>query len=306
MERREFIRKSLTAGLLTGIGFSFGKNALLANTVSDDEIPYDLVAVRNGEPEQMYKRAIEAMGGISKYVKKGQRVVIKPNIAWDVKPELAANTNPTLVKAVVESCLEAGAKSVYAFDHPCDNWKKTYKTSGIENAVKEGGGDIVPASSEKYFEEVDLPHGKRLTSAKVHEKVFEADVFINIPVLKHHGAAKLTISMKNLMGTVWDRGQLHRNDLQQCIADLSTRIKPDLNIVDAYRVMKHNGPRGRSEDDIVKMKFLVMSDDIVAADASAAKIFGMEAAEVPHIQHAHTMEVGAMNLDELEIGRIKL
>jgi uncharacterized protein (DUF362 family) len=292
--------------LLTGAVFAFGKYELLADTTSDDDVPYDLVAVRNGEPEQMYRRAISAMGGISKYVKRGQRVVVKPNIAWDVRPELAGNTNPTLVQAIVKSCVEAGASSVYVFDHPCDNWKRTYSSSGIAEAVRSAGGKIVPASNERYFVEMDIPGGKTLTSAKINEQILEADVFINVPILKHHGGATLTISMKNLMGIVWDRGYFHRNGLHQCIADISTFRQPDLNIVDAYRVLKRNGPRGGSLDYVTTMKFLVMSDDIVAADSAATQIFGMEPGSVPHIKYGHDMKVGNMNLDGQKIGRIKV
>lgn len=307
MKRRDFIHKSFKAGIATGAAVSLGGySQLLANTVYNNSIPYDLVAIRNGKPEQMFRRAMNVMGGMSQYVKKGQRVVVKPNIGWDVVPELAANTNPTLVKAIVKSCLDAGASSVYTFDHTCDDWKKCYRNSKLENAVEDAGGKVVPGGSERYYQEVEIPRGKRLTSAKVHEQIMEADVFINVPILKNHGSAKLTIAMKNLMGIVWDRGYWHRNDLHQCIADFATWRKPDLNIIDAYRVMMKNGPRGRSDADVAKMKFLVMSDDMVAADAAAAKIFGMQPANVPYIQYAHGMNVGNMNLKQQEIKRIKM
>ncbi|MFO7862498.1 MAG: DUF362 domain-containing protein [Salinivirgaceae bacterium] len=307
MNRKEFLKKSFGAGLFLGTALTFGKyGELMANTAGNNSIPYDLVAVRNGEPAEMYERAIKAMGGISKYVKQGQRVLVKPNIGWNVTPELAANTNPLLVKAVIKSCLEAGASSVHVFDHTCDDWVKCYKTSEIERAVKDAGGKIVSGDSEKYYNHVDVPQGKKLKSAKVHELVLESDVFINIPVLKNHGSAKLTMAMKNLMGIVWDRSFWHRNDLHQCIADFSTWRNPDLNIIDAYRVMMKNGPRGRSEKDVATMKFLVMSDDMVAADAAATKIFGMQPQNVPYINFAHDMQIGNMNLDDQNIGRIKM
>lgn len=307
MKRRKFIEQSVKAGIYSGAFISLGKYGnVIANTVMNDEIPYDLVAVTGGEPVQMYQRAINAMGGMQQYVKKGQTVVVKPNIGWDVIPEKGANTNPNLVGAIVKSCFEVGAKQVYVFDHTCDEWKKCYQNSKIENAAKEAGAKVVPGNSERYYEPVDIPQGKKLTSAKVHELMLESDVFINVPILKNHGSAKLTIAMKNLMGIVWDRGYWHRNDLQQCIADFATWRKPDLNIIDAYNVMMKNGPRGVSEADLAKMKFLVMSDDMVAADASAAKIFGMEPANVPHIEYAHQMGTGNMNLKNQNIGRIKI
>ncbi len=307
MNRRSFIRKSVTAGIYTGIALSVGKyGRILANTAMMPDVPYDLVAVTGGEPAQMYQRAINAMGGMSRYVSKGQTVVVKPNIGWDVIPDLAANTNPALVKAVIKSCLEAGAKEVFVFDHTCDEWTKCYKNSMIETAVKEAGGKIAPGNTEGYYEAVTIPNGKRLTETKVHELILESDVFINVPILKNHSSTKLTIAMKNLMGIVWDRGYWHRNDLHQCIADFSTWRKPDLNIIDAYNVLMKNGPRGVGEEDVAKMKFLVMSDDMVAADAAAAKIFGMQPTDVPYIKQAHEMKIGNMDLDSQNIGRIKI
>jgi uncharacterized protein (DUF362 family) len=307
MNRISFIRKSVTAGIYTGIALSVGKyGRILANTAMMPDVPYDLVAVTGGEPAQMYQRAINAMGGMSRYVSKGQTVVVKPNIGWDVIPDLAANTNPALVKAVIKSCLEAGAKEVYVFDHTCDEWTKCYKNSMIETAVKEAGGKIAPGNTEGYYEAVTIPNGKRLTETKVHELILESDVFINVPILKNHSSTKLTIAMKNLMGIVWDRGYWHRNDLHQCIADFSTWRKPDLNIIDAYNVLMKNGPRGVGEEDVAKMKFLVMSDDMVAADAAAAKIFGMQPTDVPYIKQAHEMKIGNMDLDSQNIGRIKI
>lgn len=165
---------------------------------------------------------------------------------------------------------------------------------------------MVPGNSQSYYQNVDIPKGKILTDAKVHELILESDVFINVPILKNHGGAKLTISMKNLMGAVWDRRYWHRNGLHQCISDFATLRLPDLNVVDAYMVMKRNGPRGYSEDDLVPMKTQIISSDIVAADAAAAKVFGMEPANVSYIEYADSMSAGTMNLQNLEIDRIKI
>jgi len=163
---------------------------------------------------------------------------------------------------------------------------------------------ILPGNDESFFRDVTIPGGKQLKQAKVHELVLNSDVFINIPVLKHHGGAQITISMKNLMGIVWDRRYWHRNDLQQCIADMCTYRKPDLNIVDAYRVMMQNGPRGVSEDDIVLMKSLIVSPDMVAADTAAARLFGATPAQIGHIRIAHEMGIGNMELENQSIHRI--
>lgn len=266
----------------------------------------DLVAVMGGEPIEMFSKAMAALGGMGKFVKKGQTVVVKPNIGWDTSPELGANTNPELIGEIVKQCLRVGAKDVFVFDNTCDAWNRCYTNSGIEKAVKDAGGKVVPGNTENYYKPISIPNGKKLTEAKVHELILNSDVFINVPVLKHHSSAKLTIAMKNLMGIVWDRRYWHRNDLHQCIADFATWRKPNLNIIDAYRVMTRNGPRGVSQADIVMKKALIISSDMVAADAAAAKIFGTEPNDIPYIQLAHNMGIGNMNLDELIIERIRV
>jgi uncharacterized protein (DUF362 family) len=148
--------------------------------------------------------------------------------------------------------------------------------------------------------------GTRLKQAKEHELILESDVFINVPVLKHHGSADLTVSMKNLMGIIWDRRWWHRNDLHQCIVDFAAYRKPDLNVVDAYRVMMRNGPRGISAKDVVQMGAQLISEDMVAADAAAARLFGAQAHEVPYIRKAAGQGVGRMDLENLSIKRISL
>ncbi|MGA9120743.1 MAG: DUF362 domain-containing protein, partial [Bacteroidota bacterium] len=269
-------------------------------------LPYQLVAVRGGEPAAMFDQAIEAYGGMKMFVKKGQRVLVKPNIGWDVDPERAGNTHPALVKRVIEHAFNAGAKEVFVFDHTCDNWTQCYKNSGIERAVKDAGGKIVTGGSEGNYQEVAVPRGKQLTRAKVHEQLLQADVFINVPVLKQHEASRLTIGMKNLMGVVWDRGYWHRNDLHQCIADFSTYRKPDLIVVDAYNVMKQNGPRGVSPADVVRMKAQLISTDPVAVDVAAAKLFGADPSDIRYIANAVALGVGSADLDPAAIKRIKI
>ena len=307
MDRRDFIKKSIQAGIILGTASTFGKHLnFFSSIVSNSKTNYDLVAIKGGEPDLMFDKAIESLGGMKSFIKKGQKVVVKPNIGWDVIPERAANTNPVLVKRIVQHCFEAGAKEVYVFDNTCDDWKRAYANSGIEKAVKDAGGKIVSGDSERYYQKVDVKKGKRLTSTKVHELILESDVFINVPILKHHSSTDLTIAMKNLMGNVWDRGYWHRNNLHQCIADFTTFIKPDLNIVDAYFVLKRNGPRGVSKADVVMMKSQIISTDIVAADSAAAKLFGMQPEDISYIKIAAEMKLGEMDLSKLNIKRIIL
>jgi uncharacterized protein (DUF362 family) len=243
---------------------------------------------------------------MGKFISRGQTVVIKPNIGWDVIPERAANTNPKLIGRIIKLCYNAGAKKVYVFDNTCDQWQKCYKNSGIEKAAKDAGAEVVPGNAESYYHEVEISKGKKLKKAKVHELILESSVFINVPVIKHHSSADISLAMKNLMGAVWDRRYWHRNDLHQCIADFTTYCKPTLNIIDGYRVLQKNGPRGVSEEDVITSKALIISTDIVAADAAATKIFGSDPKNIDYIRIANEMKVGQINLDALNINRIKL
>ncbi|MGA9116110.1 MAG: DUF362 domain-containing protein [Bacteroidota bacterium] len=298
MDRRDFLRAGVAAGAL-----AFG---LPSRSFAAPPRAYDLVAVRNAEPDAMFDAAIKSLGGMAQFVRKGQTVVLKPNIGWDVPPEMGGNTNPVLVRRIVEHCFDAGASRVYVFDHTCDDWRRCYATSGIERAAEDAGATVVSGDSERYYQEVSIPGVRTLTSAKVHELILDSDVFINVPILKSHGGSQLTISMKNLMGIVWDRALWHRRDLHGCIAEFATYPKPDLNVVDAYYVMTRNGPRGVSKADVVTMKSLVLSRDMVAADAAAAKLCGMDPENVAYIRRAHDLRVGTRDLTSLSIKRIAL
>jgi uncharacterized protein (DUF362 family) len=309
MDRRDFIKQTTKGGIVAGATLAFGGVGAFWNATAkaaEPEQHWDLVAVRGGEPDTMFDVGINAYGGMKAFVPRGSKVVIKPNIGWDVSPERGGNTNPKLVGRIVEHCLDAGAAEVIVFDHSCDSWRQCYLNSGIENAVEAAGGKMVSADSEGYYREVAIPGGIRLTSAHVHKALLEADVFFNVPVLKDHSSSLITASMKNLMGAVWDRWYFHRNDLHQCIADIASLRKPDLTILDAYHVMMRNGPRGVSVEDVVRMKAQVLSTDFVAADAAGARLYGVEPSDVRHIKLASQMQLGRMDLKNLSINRIKL
>ncbi len=313
MDRRKFLR----AVALGGAALTTMKEADAMSILSqrfenaNANTKFDLVAVLGGEPETMFQKAISEMGGIGNFIKKGDKVCVKPNIGWDQPVEMGANTNPKLVTEIIKQCFDAGASEVTVFDHTCDDWRKSYATSGIEEAAKAAGARVVPAHQESYYKSVSLPKGKSLKTTKIHQAIVDSDKWINVPVLKNHGGAQLTISMKNYMGIVWDRGFFHANDLQQCIADVCTYDKrPVLNVVDAYRLMKTSGPRGRSLSDVVLSKGLFISQDIIAVDTAAANFFN-QAREMPlenvtHISKGEELGIGTMNLDTLKIGRLRV
>jgi uncharacterized protein (DUF362 family) len=301
--RRSFLKTGMavTAGISLG-----GLNRLFAAPSASPPSQSVLAAVRDGSRAGMCDQALRMLGGMGAFVKKGQRVLVKPNIGWDVPPERGANTHPELVARVIELCQAAGASSVTVFDNSCDQWQRAYATSGAEDACRRTGATLVNGKDPSLYRQVEIPRGVKLKAAKVHSLYLDSDVVINAPVLKHHSGTLMTACMKNLMGVVWDRGFYHSNDLHQCIADLLTLRKPDLNILDAYHPMVRNGPRGRSADDVVVMKTLLASPDIVTIDAAAAKLLEHQPADVRHVALASGMGLGVMELERVDIRRFKM
>ena len=305
--RRTFLKKSVTLSTLAAGTLIFGGIDRLwgQSTTATAALP-DLVAVKDGEPGPMFDAAIAGFGGMEHFVKPGNTVVIKPNIGWNREADSGANTHPGLVKRIVAHCLDAGAKKVYVFDHAVDNGPKCYENSGIAFAVKSAGGVMVPATHEKYYQSVDISQGKKLKSTKVHELILASDVYINVPVLKHHGSSGLSLAMKNQMGVVWNRGIYHFKGLHQCIADFCHVRKPDLNVMDGYRITLRNGPSRAGKDDVVIRKTLLLSTDIVAIDAAATRMFGKDPSQINHILYADSAGLGTMDLSRLNIRKISL
>lgn len=306
MKRRDFLKNSVGAGIAAGAAFRIGAYDDIFKTPAAS-LNYDLVAIMGGMPDAMFDLGIQELGGMGAFVKKGQKVLVKPNIGWDRTPDYAANTNPALVKRIIEHCFRAGAKEVYVFDHTCDQWSSCYKNSGIEKAAKDAGAKVVPGNSESYYQEITIPGAKILKTAKVHQLLLETEVFINVPVIKDHSSTRLTGALKGMMGVVWDREYWHRNDLHQCIADYAMYSrKPSLNILDCYNVMTKNGPQGVSKQDVANLQSQIITADWVAGDAAAAKMLKIDPASIDYIQIASGMGTGKMNLESLNIKRIKM
>ena len=236
----------------------------------------------------------------------GQKVTALDRVGVYVPGGKAAYPSSVLMNIVPAKT--AGVREIIMVTPPGKDGKVTPTTLV---AAKEAGAKVMPAHLESYYKPIDLPKGQKMKKAKVHEAILNCDVWINVPILKNHGGANLTISMKNHMGIVWDRGFFHQNDLQQCIADICTlEKKAVLNVVDAYRIMKTNGPRGRSESDVVLAKGLFISPDIVAVDTAAAKFFNqvreMPLDTVGHLAKGEALKIGTMNIDQLNVKRIKM
>jgi uncharacterized protein (DUF362 family) len=312
MDRREFLRKCAALGAAGALALFLedrgAPDRLWAESAQANaaaRLP-DIVAVKGGGQAARLDRALKEYGGIGSFVRKGQTVVIKPNIGWSQEPRVAANTNPELVKRLVEQCLDAGAKKVWVFDHSCDNGPASYKTSLIESYAKEGGATVVPGDSSSSYQEVSIPGAVALKKTKVHELILEADVFINVPVLKDHSGAGMTCAMKNLMGIVWDRGAFHGLGLDQCIADSCLFRKPSLNIVDADRIMLSGGPRGHSGSRYDEERMLILSTDLVAVDSVAARTLGRSPADFGYIAKAEARGLGRSDSSKLDIRRLIL
>ena len=312
-QRRDFMKKGFAVGAafsLLDLGGLFAaepeKKASPASGKTAPKTP-DLVAVRGGQRAEMLEAALAALGGIEAFVKPGQTVVIKPNAAWDKPAELGANVHPELVTKMVELCRKAGAKEVNVFDHTCDSWQRAYENSGVAKAVEAAGGKMVPGNDEADYIDQKAEKAVKLKEAKLHKLIVQSDVFINMPVLKHHGGAVMTACLKNVMGWVWDRGFFHKNDLQQCIADAPCYRKPDLNILDAYAPMLRNGPKGKDASDLLPdVKLLIVSRDMVAADAAGAMALGHKQDGIKHVELAAQAGHGVCDLSKLEIKRIKM
>ena len=266
----------------------------------------DLVVARGSDPEEMVRRALAAYGGMQTFIPKGANVVVKPNICVAYHTyEYAATTNPWLVGALVKLAFEAGAGRVQVFDFPFGgSAQEAYVRSGIEEQVKAVGGEMMPMPDFKYVK-TDIPNGVDLKKTKAFKDALEADVLIDVPIAKHHGSARLSLGMKNLMGLVLDRGAIHTN-LGQRIADLTTLFRPKLTVVDAIRMLMRHGPSGGNLDDVQKMDTIIVSPDIVAADSYATTLFGLQPHDIEYISAASQMGLGNSDLSTLKIEELSV
>jgi uncharacterized protein (DUF362 family) len=260
-----------------------------------------LVAVAEGaDYPAITRRAVNAVGGMKRFVKTGDVVVVKPNMGWDRSPELAANTHPQVVRAVVEECLAAGAKKVKVFDYTCNDARRCYVNSGIENALKGVRNVECKQIEPERFRKVAI-NGQFLKEWELYDEALSANVYINLPVAKHHGLSKLTLGLKNVMGIMGgNRGYIHRS-LDVALADINAHVRTHLTIIDATRILTAHGPQGGNIADVKVLNKVIASTDTVAADAFATTLFGMKPSEIPVTVAAHKRGLG-----EMDLGRIRV
>lgn len=265
-----------------------------------------LAVARGKSPAAMVQAAVKALGGIERFVKRGDDVIVKPNICVAYHtPEYAATTNPEVVGTLVTLCLGAGAKRVRVMDFPFGgSAEQAYARSGIGEAVRAAGGQMEVMASMKY-RDTAIPGGVDIKSWPVYGDALDANVLINVPIAKHHNLARLTLGMKNLMGLIQNRGQIHYN-LGQRVADLTSLLRPRLTIVDAVRILMNHGPTGGNLDDVKMTNTIIASQDIVAADAYAATLFGLTGNDIPFIRSGAQMALGTMDLKSVKVEEINV
>ena len=301
MDRRDFLKQVMlwSAGISTAIpSFRIGSELLAAEKAS----PL-LSHVTGKNYHELVARVLEPLGGIGKFVKTGDNVVIKPNMAWDRSPDQAANTHPLVVKALVEQSLDAGAKKIMVFDRTCNEERRCYVNSGIQEALKTVRDNRLKFyhPDSRKFVPVNIERGKAVRKLEIYKDALEADTYINVPVAKHHSLSRLTLGLKNSMGVLGgNRGQMH-HDLGQKLADLATVVRPKLTVIDATRILLRNGPQGGNIDDVKILDTIIASADPVACDAYATTLFDMQPEDINSTVAAYKLGLGEMDLARMRI-----
>ncbi len=297
-DRRRFLKT--TAGAAAALAASAAAPSLFAAAPT----PPDLAVAHGGSPEKVTRAAVEALGGMRRFVSKGDVVVVKPNIGWDRTPEQAADTNPLVVATLVALCLEAGAKKVKVFDRTCNDARRCYEQSGIAPAARQAGAEV-SFVDDRRFKEVAI-RGEAIQSWPLYQDLLEADKVINVPIAKHHGLSGLTLGLKNWMGIMGgSRGRIHQN-IHQSLVDLATVVKPCLTVLDAVRVLTAHGPQGGSLDDVKSLDTVAAGTDVVAVDAFGATLMGRVPSDIGYIAKAARHGLGSMDLAKLSVKRVDL
>lgn len=268
------------------------------------ETLHDLVVVEGKDSYRNTIAAVQAIGGIERFVKKGDTVVVKPNMGWDRSPEQAANTDPGVIAALVELSHKAGAKRVNVFDVPCNEERRVHDNSGIAEAARQKGANVYFVDHWNVVK-AQFPYESPMEGWPILRDAVDCDVFINVPVLKHHGLTGLTLSMKNLMGVCsGKRGQMHGN-IGRKLVDLTDYINPDLTVIDATRVLMSNGPSGGNTADVVTMNKVIASTDPTLADAFAASLVERDPLSISYIREAANRSFGNADLMKAKIHSLK-
>lgn len=298
MKRRTFIKSSAIGVAGAGL-LPLSIQGLLAQ----NKFP-DAVRVENGEPAALLKTALKELGGLKRFIAVGDNVVIKPNMGWDRSPEQAACTNPELVAELVKATFEAGAKSVKIFDRTCNNPRRCYNNSQIQEKAEDAGAEVVHVRDSRY-KNIAI-NGQEIKEWPIYKDYLDADKVINVPVAKHHGMSRVSLGLKNLMGVMGDnRGSIHKNFAVKLI-DINSQILPQLTIIDAYRMLMDNGPSGGNLDDVKLTRVLIASPCVVTADYLGLGLFNHKLEDIDHIHEAVKRNLNQFDLSKLNLKIVKL
>jgi len=255
-----------------------------------------------GTPEDLVRRAVDALGGMKRFVSRGDVVVIKPNIGWDRLPIHAANTNPDVVGAVVKLAFDAGAKKVIVADGSCNDPNRCFQRSGIWRTAYALGAEVVLPAEHRF--RTTRIKGEVLDEWPIFTTLVDADKVINVPVAKHHNLAKYTAAMKNWYGVLGGRrNRLHQN-IDTSIADLATFMRPTLVVVDAWRVLMRNGPQGGNIDDARDMHTVIATVDQVAADSFGCTLIGQKRENMPYLAMGEARGLGTTRWENLRVKEV--
>jgi uncharacterized protein (DUF362 family) len=264
--------------------------------------PDFVVASGTSDAASLTDKALAAMGGMARFIARGDVVAIKPNIGWDRTPSQAANTNPDVVAALVKAALDAGAKRVVVTDNSCNEPQRSFQRSGIwEKAAAVGAQVVLPA--DNHLRTLRM-HGEVLDEWPILIPIIEADKVINVPIVKHHGLAKLTCAMKNWYGLLGGRRNRLHQDIDTSIADLATFMRPTLTVVDATRVLYRNGPQGGNLGDTRQLDTVIASLDQVAADAYACTLINQKPDDIGYLKIAQRRGLGTMDWASLKVRQV--
>ena len=301
MDRRQFLRDVFLWSV--GMSLTIPRLTILPEVLAAQR-PQSLLGLAKGEDYMaLVGRVLTSLGGMGNFVRPGDRVVVKPNIGWDRRPELGATTHPLVVKALVMQALAAGASRVLVFDRTCNEQRRCYANSGIEKAILDINDSraVIEHIDPRKFIPVDITRGRSITKWEIYKDALDCDCYINAPVAKHHGLSRLTLGLKNSMGGLGgNRGSLHQN-IGQNLADLATVIRPKLTVIDATRILLRNGPQGGDGKDVKKTDTLIASADPVAADAYATTLFDLKPDVLASTVAAYTMGLGEMDLARIKV-----
>lgn len=316
MNRRRFLARTAKAGLTIG-AFSGAACLLYDNTPPTGEMkesnliipsfavtPQDgkiICSVKAPDRQTAVNKAIDLLGGIEHFVKPGDVVFLKPNIAFASSPAIGATTNPELVAEVVKLCYARGqAKEVFIADNPINDPDSCFALSGIGKAAAAAGAKVI-VPKDFYFKRITVNGASLIQDWPVfYEPLKRATKIIGIAPLKDHHRSGASMTMKNWYGLLGGRRNIFHQHIHGIISELAMMITPTLVILDGFTVMKSNGPTGGSVSDLYHANTMIVSTNQVAADAMGCAYLDLTPDRLPFIEKAAALGAGTVDFNSLK------